>query len=95
VLWPAAVAAMALFLMLAYVSLVAFEGAELSGIGEPTGTDLLGQSLLGRFVLPFEVVSFLLLAALIGGITLARKDASPAEEEASAAARAAREEARR
>ena len=42
---------------------------------------LLGESLLGRFVVPFEVVSFLLLAALIGGITIARKDLTPAEEE--------------
>ena len=55
---------------------------ELVGIGEATGTDLLGSSLLSRFVMPFEVVSFLLLAALIGGITLARKDTSPAEQEA-------------
>jgi NADH:ubiquinone oxidoreductase subunit 6 (subunit J) len=37
--------------------------------------------LFGRFVIPFEVVSFVLLAALIGGITLARRDLSPAEEE--------------
>ena len=34
--------------------------------------------LLGRFVIPFEVVSFLLLAALIGGITIARRDLTPA-----------------
>jgi NADH-quinone oxidoreductase subunit J len=44
-------------------------------------TVVLGESLLGRFVVPFEVVSFLLLAALIGGITIARKDLTPAEEE--------------
>ena len=48
--------------------------------GEPTSTERLA-SLLGRFVVPFEVVSFLLLAALIGGITIARKDLTPAEEE--------------
>ena len=30
--------------------------------------------LFDRFVIPFEVVSFVLLAALIGGITLARRD---------------------
>ena len=44
-------------------------------------TDLLGDALLGRFVIPFEVVSFLLLAALIGGITVARRDLTPLEEE--------------
>ena len=40
-----------------------------------------GFRLLGRFVFPFEVVGFVLLAALVGGITIARRDLSPAEEE--------------
>lgn len=35
-------------------------------------TAALGDALLGRFVLPFEVVSLLLLAALLGAVTLAR-----------------------
>jgi NADH-quinone oxidoreductase subunit J len=35
-----------------------------------------GDSLFTRFVLPFEVVSFLLLAALVGAIVLARKEES-------------------
>lgn len=34
----------------------------------------IGQSLFDRFVLPFEAVSVLLLAALVGAIVLARKD---------------------
>ncbi len=33
-----------------------------------------GEQLFSTFVLPFEAVSFLLLAALIGAIVLARKD---------------------
>lgn len=37
-------------------------------------TGAVGESLFTRFVLPFEVVSFLLLAALIGAIVLARKE---------------------
>jgi NADH-quinone oxidoreductase subunit J len=37
-------------------------------------TAALGESLFHDYVLPFEVVSFLLLAALIGAIVLARKD---------------------
>jgi len=37
---------------------------------------LLGKTLLTRFVVPFEVVSVLLLAALIGAIVLARKERS-------------------
>jgi NADH:ubiquinone oxidoreductase subunit 6 (subunit J) len=50
-------------------------------VGEPTATETLAESLLGRFVIPFEVVSFVLLAALIGSITIARRDLSPLEEE--------------
>lgn len=82
--WPAAVAATVLFAVLAGVSWTTWETTELVGVGEGTSTDLLAGSILGRYVLPFEAVSFLLLAALVGGITLARKDATPAEEEASA-----------
>jgi NADH-quinone oxidoreductase subunit J len=33
-----------------------------------------GQEIFTRYVLPFEAVSFLLLAALIGAIALARKE---------------------
>ena len=33
-----------------------------------------GTSLFRSYVLPFEAISFLLLAALIGAIVLARKD---------------------
>ena len=40
----------------------------------PTRTAEIGASIFTRFVLPFEVVSVLLLAALIGAIVLARKD---------------------
>lgn len=77
----AALIALVLFVTLSWASLTAFEGVELTGIGEGTSTELVGEALLGRYVVPFEVVSFVLLAALIGGITLARRDASPAEEE--------------
>ena len=34
----------------------------------------IGEALFRDYVLPFEAVSFLLLAALIGAIVLARKD---------------------
>lgn len=76
-----AVVSVALFGVLSWGSIQAFASTEIQEVGEPTSTVLLGESLLGRFVVPFEVVSFLLLAALIGGITLARKDLTPAEEE--------------
>ena len=50
-------------------------------ITEGTSTEILGQILLSRFVYPFEIVSFVLLAALIGGITIARKDNALVDED--------------
>ena len=41
------------------------------------GIGPLGESIFSRYVLPFEAVSFLLLAALIGAVVLARKDERP------------------
>lgn len=37
-------------------------------------TEMVGESIFRTYVLPFEAISFLLLAALIGAIVLARKD---------------------
>lgn len=55
--------------------------ALLRGIGNLTGpptlpetTPFLGRALLTTYVLPFEVVSVLLLAAMVGAIVLARKE---------------------
>ena len=39
-----------------------------------TSTQLLANSIFGDYLIPFEVVSVLLLAALIGAIVLARRD---------------------
>lgn len=39
---------------------------------EPGHTQVIGSTLFGSFVLPFEVVSVLLLAALVGAIVLSR-----------------------
>jgi NADH:ubiquinone oxidoreductase subunit 6 (subunit J) len=41
------------------------------------GATSVGLSIFSDFVLPFEVVSFLLLAALIGAIVLSRRDEGP------------------
>jgi NADH-quinone oxidoreductase subunit J len=38
------------------------------------GTEMVGESIFRDYVLPFEAVSFVLLAALIGAIVLSRKD---------------------
>ena len=76
-----ALLASGVFLMMSWASIDAFGGQVIASTGEPVATEIIGKSLLGRFVIPFEIVSFVLLAALIGGITLARRDLSPAEEE--------------
>ncbi len=39
-----------------------------------------GDTLFRQWVLPFEVLSVLLLAALVGAIVLSRLRAAPAEE---------------
>ena len=44
---------------------------------QPVRTAQIGISLFRDFVLPFEVVSVLLLAALIGAVVIARKDDLP------------------
>jgi len=38
------------------------------------GTEMVGESIFRTYVLPFEAVSFVLLAALIGAIVLSRRD---------------------
>jgi NADH-quinone oxidoreductase subunit J len=77
----AALVALATFALLTWTSLQAFGATEVRDLGDPTATETLAEGLLGRFVIPFEAVGFILLAALVGGITLARRDLSPKEEE--------------
>ncbi len=80
-----ALMSVSLFIVLAWSSLSTFGATEISNVGEATSTDTIAESLLGRYVIPFEVVSFVLLAALIGGVTIARRDLTPLEEEERAA----------
>jgi NADH-quinone oxidoreductase subunit J len=47
---------------------------EFVDLGAGTGADQVGTSIFRQYVLPFEVVSVLLLAALIGSIVLSRRD---------------------
>lgn len=79
-IWPAMLS-VAVFVLMAWTSIDGFGSAEVITTGAPTPTEIVGESLLGRFLIPFEVVSFVLLAALIGGITIARRDLTPIEEE--------------
>ena len=49
-------------------------GADLNAARFPTTVGQIGDLILGRYLLAFEVASVLLLAALIGAILLARGD---------------------
>ena len=53
-----------------------------------TETDQIGVKLLGPYILPFEAVSILLLAAMVGATYIARAQGSGAEEEAAGAGKA-------
>ena len=69
---PAAIAGilLAIVITLAVVSTT----WPLSNTLNPTDTKSVAEALFGSFVLPFEVVSVLLLAAVIGGVFLAKKE---------------------
>lgn len=71
--WPALAVAAAVFATLAYATTAFFGWTEGAAV-ERNLTGDLGELLFRRFVIPFEAVSFVLLAALIGGIVVARKD---------------------
>lgn len=55
-------------------------------------TEAIGRSLLREHALPFEVASVLLLVALVGAVTLARRDAREERLDRDAEARRLREE---
>jgi NADH-quinone oxidoreductase subunit J len=69
---PAAVAAV----LLAVVTIPAIVATDLGELGERvhTATDELARVLFASWVLPFEIVGVLLLAAVIGGVFLAKRD---------------------
>ena len=78
---PAVLGGLATFVLTAWLSIEAFGTQEIVDVGTPTATEIIGVGIIQQFVIPFEAVGFILLAALVGGVTLARKDATPAEEE--------------
>jgi NADH-quinone oxidoreductase subunit J len=69
---PAAIAAAVLALIIA----LTVGATNWNAVDAPirVGTAILAQVLFDQFVLPFEIVSVLLLAAVIGGIFLAKRE---------------------
>jgi NADH-quinone oxidoreductase subunit J len=78
----AALIALALAGVLAYVLLDAFDDVEMPDLGGSSqeaitaarGTAAVGDAIFSTYLVPFEVVSVLLLAALVGAIVIARRD---------------------
>ena len=77
---PAILVSVALLALLMWGLISQWGDATIDRVTAGTPTSVIAEGLLGRFVFPFELVGFVLLAALVGGITIARRDLSPAEE---------------
>jgi NADH-quinone oxidoreductase subunit J len=71
--WPALVASLALLGTLVALLADAY-GRSKVVLTAPTSTSTLATSIFKTYVVPFEAVSILLLAALVGAIVLARRD---------------------
>jgi len=78
--WAAAIAAVVLGGLLAIV--VSVSGWPLVGPFMATSTNLVAELIFGDYLLAFEIVGVLLLAAVIGGVYLAKRDDGPPEPEA-------------
>jgi NADH-quinone oxidoreductase subunit J len=76
----AAVCALAVFVVSSVIMIDAFRGQEVDFTREAgTTSEQVGNAIFSDFVLPFEVVSVLLLAALVGAVVIARRDEEGAE----------------
>jgi NADH-quinone oxidoreductase subunit J len=71
----AAITAGIVFGVTSWILIDAFEGEKVDLVRE-TGTKTadIGEVIFSSYVLPFEVVSVLLLAALVGAVVIARRD---------------------
>lgn len=74
--WPATLLALLLFVVIVIAALAtAWPVESRPGFGSTSAA--IGVAVLGRYALPFEVVSVVLLAALIGAIVIVRGANSP------------------
>lgn len=69
----AALVAGAIFAMISMVLVRAFDG-QMIDFSQTLPVRTLGGVLFTKYVLPFEIVSVLLLAALVGAVVLAKRD---------------------
>ena len=74
----AALCAGAIFGVTSWIMVDAYEGQKIDfAVERPTTTENIGEIIFSSYVLPFEVVSILLLAALVGSVVIARRDEHP------------------
>ena len=73
--WPAVMTALLLLIVMSY-SVVDFAGDDEIDVlnGVPTTTAQVSDSIFSTYIVAFEAISVLLLAALIGAIVVARKE---------------------
>ncbi len=75
--WAGALAALCLFglLIVGMNTFWSSQGAtEITVIEQPSNTEVLAGALFTQYLLPFEIASVLLLAAIIGTVVLARRN---------------------
>ncbi|WP_030262696.1 NADH-quinone oxidoreductase subunit J family protein, partial [Streptomyces violens] len=90
--WAALLVAVASAAVLVWVVVDAFRASWIDLDGAVQGsTEVSGRSLFQHWVLPFEALSVLLLAALVGAIVLSRKTGEGSQETGRAAAPVRRE----
>ena len=75
---PAALLSIVLFGVIAWGTIDAFSNEMIEPF-EPTQPADLADVIFTRYIIPFEILSVVLLAALIGGIALARRDEGTGE----------------
>ena len=73
--WPVGLASgVVLMALLGYTLWDGFGKKKIPADLMPTNTGVLSDAIFGTYLIPFEVVSLLLLAALVGAIVIARRD---------------------
>lgn len=73
--WPVGLATSVVVLgLLTWVLIDGFGESKLPEDMVPTDTRAISDAIFGTYLVPFEIVSLLLLAALIGAIVIARRD---------------------
>jgi NADH-quinone oxidoreductase subunit J len=74
--WIAGLVALLLLAVMSYSLIDAFEDTDIEAQTAlvPQTTELVSDSIFRDYLIPFEAVSFLLLAALIGAIVVARRE---------------------